>query len=161
VSELYEPEAHPHRPFRTLLLVCIPIVGTLGLAIAFEWVDRGALPGFRPAAVPMEVQAVTRENKGVHLMGTAHYLGIKQTVSGGPNYYVFPLFPEGDTRSRTIHVLVRTTRVPESLVDYANITVEGLARTPGYQVPATTIDAIRKRGYELEDDYVLIEEFVD
>ena len=163
MSDLYEPsERHPHRPTRTLMLaVGIPILGVLGSAIAFEWIDRGAPPGFRPPLVPVEVSAVTRENKGVRLVGTAHYLGIRQTVSGGPDHYVFALFPTGDTQSRSIHVIVRTTRVPEELADYANITVEGLARTPSYEIPITTIEAIRKRGYTLEQDAVLIEEFVD
>ena len=163
MSDLYEPsERHPHRPSRTLLLaVGVPILGVLGSAIAFEWIDRGAPPGFRPPLVDVDVTAVTRANKGVRLHGTAHYLGIRQTVSGGPDHYVFALFPKGDMESRSIHVLVRTTREPEALADYANITVEGIAREPGYEIPATTIDAIRKRGYTLEPDAVLIDEFVD
>ena len=164
MSDLYEPsERHPHRPTRMLVLVVgVSIVAVLGSAVAFAWIDRGAPPGFRPPIVPVEVSAVTRENKGVRLVGTAHYLGIRQTVSGGrPDHYVFALFSTGDTQSRSIHVLVRTTRPPEALADYANITVEGLARTPGYEIPVTTIEAIRKRGYRLEQDAVLIEEFVD
>jgi hypothetical protein len=161
MSDLFEIERRPHRPARTLLLAMIPILGVVGSAIAFEWVDRGAPPGFRPPLVDVDVSAVTRANKGVRLHGTAHYLGIRQTVSGGPDHYVFALFPTGDMESRSIHVLVRTTRKPEELADYANITIEGLAREPGYEIPATTIDAIRKRGYTLEQDAVLVDEFVD
>lgn len=163
MSDLYErSQRHPHRPMRTLLLVVgVPIFGVLGSAIAFEWIDRGAPPGFRPPLVDLDVSQVTRANKGVRVRGTAHYLGIRQTVSGGPDHYVFALFPTGDMESRSIHLLVRTTRVPEELADYANITVEGIAREPGYEIPATTIDAIRKRGYTLEQDAVLVDEFAD
>jgi hypothetical protein len=161
MSDLFEIERRPHRPARTLLLTMIPIVGIIGGAIAFGWLDRGALPGFRPPIVDVDVSAVTLENKGVRVRGTAHYLGIRQTVSGGTDRYVFALFPTGDMESRSIHVLVRTTRKPEELADYANITVEGLARAPSYEIPVTTIEAIRKRGYTLEQDAVLIEEFVD
>jgi hypothetical protein len=145
-----------------MLAVGVPILGVLGAAVAFAWIDRGAPPGFRPPVVPIELSEVTRDSKGVRLVGTAHYLGIRQTVSGGgPDHYVFALFPTGDTQSRSIHVLVRTTRPPEDLLDYADITVEGLARAPGYEIPVTTIEAIRKRGYTLEHDAVLIEELVD
>jgi hypothetical protein len=159
MSDLFEPPRRPHRPARTLLLAMVPIFGIIGGAIAFEWVDRGAPPGFRPPAVPVDVTAVTREHKGVRLEGTAHYLGIKQTIAGGPDRYVFALFPTGDTQSRDIHVIVRTTRVPEELADYANVTVEGLAREPTYEISPITIEAIRNHGYRLEQDAVLIEEF--
>jgi hypothetical protein len=161
MSDLFEIERRPHRPPRTLLLAMVPILGIFVAAIAFLWRDRGALPGFRPTLVDVGVAEVTREHKGVRLAGTAHYLGIRQTVSSGPDRYVFALFPTGDTESRSIHVLVRTTREPEELADYANITVEGLARAPSYEIPVTTIEAIRKRGYTLEQDAVLIEELVD
>ena len=161
MSDLFEIERRPHRPTRTLLLAMVPILGVFVAAIAFVWLDRGAPPGFRPPLVDVDVSQVTLENKGVRVVGTAHYLGIRQTVSSGPDHYVFALFPTGDMESRSIHVLVRTTRVPEELADYANIKVEGLAREPGYEIPATTIDAIRKRGYTLEQDAVLIDEFVD
>jgi hypothetical protein len=142
-----------------VLAVGLPILAIVVGAVAYEWIDRGAPPGFRPTAVPMEVGAVTREHKGVHLEGTAHYLGIRQTTSGGVDYYVFPLFPPGDTQSRSVHVLVRTTTAPEALLDFANVAIEGLARTPSYEIPVKTIESIRRRGYVLEDDYVLIEAF--
>jgi hypothetical protein len=161
MSDLFEIERRPHRPVRTLLLAMIPILGVLGSAVAFEWVDRGAPPGLRPPLVDVDVAAVTRANKGVRLVGTAHYLGIRQTVNGGPDHYVFALFPTGDMEGRSIHVLVRTTRKPEELADYANVKVEGIAREPGYEIPATTIDAIRKRGSTLQQDAVLVDEFVD
>src|SRR4030095_11497173 len=151
MSDLYEPaERHRNRPTRTVLLaVGVSILGVLGGVIAFEWVDRGAPPGFRPPLVDVEVSAVTRANKGVRLHGTAHYLGIRQTVSGGDARYVLALFPKGDMESRSIHVLVRTSRQPEALADYANITIEGIAREPRHEIPATTSDAIPTRGATL------------
>ena len=135
-----------------LVVVC----GAIGLI----WWDRGAPPGFNPTPHPTEIEAVTRNHRGVQLKGTAHYVvRMTQKMKGGDHFWVFPLMKQGDTLSRTIKVLVRTPRGPDDLVTFEDLTIDGLVRPPGRLFTPDIRDNFEERGYLFEDDFVLLEPF--
>jgi hypothetical protein len=67
----------------------------------------------------------------VRLDGMAHYAStITQKMPGSlfteeQTFYVFGVFPKDDTSSRSIPLLVRTSRPPERMVSFEVMTLEG------------------------------------
>jgi hypothetical protein len=101
----------------------------------------------------------------VTVTGMAHYdVVVTQTVLGNgffadKTYYVFGLFPPGNTDEREIRVLVRTERKPERMVSYETMTVSGKLLPMDYRkVP---FDTERRMGqqstYFFSDRIVLLE----
>ena len=135
-----------------------PFVLVAAVAIGVVWWDRGAPPGFDPPIFDVEIEEITRDHRGVRLKGTGHYEAkVLQTASNGDTWTLFPLFPTGDTIGREVHVLVRTTLVPDDLYSFEDLVIEGMARPPGRLVPRAAREAIYDRGYSLTEDYVLVE----
>lgn len=137
----------------------------VAFALFFLWTAR--LPPFdgHPEPVELTIDTVEVEHDAVRIVGTAHYpLRVALTRParlGRPErtWYLFPLFGRGDTMSREIRVMVFTTREPEQLVAFEDLTVEGWALPPGAAMSPAAEDALRLAGYSFADDYVLLEEF--
>ncbi len=101
----------------------------------------------------------------VRTTGTAHYeVVITQRVPGNgffedKTYYVFGLFPPGNTTEREIRILVRTERQPERLVSYETMTIEGaLLRMDHRKIPFDTERRLGERSsYFFADRVYLLE----
>ncbi|MFT4980024.1 MAG: hypothetical protein ACI8S6_005936, partial [Myxococcota bacterium] len=144
---------------KLLLTIFGPVLLVGATVVGIVWWDRGALPGFQPPVVDVSVEDVTRDHRGVRIKGTAHYeLRINQ-VEGNREYIVYPLMARGDTSGQTIHALVRTTRLPDRIISFEDVTVEGLARPPGRLINRPIVEALLSNGYNFEEDFVLILEF--
>lgn len=147
---------------KLLLVIGIPFLIVASVAVGVIWWDRGAPPGFDPPVVDVAVDALTRDHRGVHFDGTAHYEArVQQRSADGQTWVLFPVFEKGDTLSREAHVLVRSTREIDSLYSFEDLQITGMARPPGRLVPRAAREAIYDRGYALTDDFVLVEEWVD
>jgi hypothetical protein len=122
-----------------------------------------ALPGFRPSVVDVTVDTITKDHRGVRLSGTAHYgPKLRQTSTESDDvWWIFPLTERGQTQERLVQVVIRTTRQPDPLLGFENLTVEGFARPPGRLLPQDARNTLRQKGYELADDVMLVEEWVD
>lgn len=145
---------------KLVLTVLGPILAVAVAAVGFVWWERGAPPGFRPDAVPVELEAITRDHRGVKLTGTAHLQARLRQTAGDEVFYLYPLLPKGDTLGREIHVLLRTTTKPDDLYGFEDRTFEGFARPPGNLVDRTVRDTLMKKGYHFTEDFVLVEEWV-
>lgn len=146
---------------KLILTVLGPIVLVGSIVIGVIWWDRGAFPGFRPPLEDVSVLEVSHDHRGVRIEGTAHYeLRIQQEI-GDTMHILYPLMEKGDTTGRTIHAMVRTTQIPDRLLSYEDVTVEGLCRPPGRLVSRSVIEALLARGYDIEEDFVLILAFDD
>ncbi len=145
---------------KTAIAVLVPFFLVAGGAIGLWWWDRGAPPGFNPTPHPVAVADVTRDHRGVRLTGTAHYeVRLRQKMRGGETYVLFPLMKSGDTMTREIHVLIRTQRVPEDMVTYEDLVVDGLARPPGRLVSPEIMEQLEAGGYHFTERFVLVEAF--
>lgn len=141
------------------LAVLGPILLVALAALAFVWWERGAPPGFRPEAVDVDVESITRDHRGVRISGTAHLQARLRQTAGGETFYVYPLLPKSDTLGREIHVILRTTVQPNDLYGFEDRSIEGFARPPGNVVDRTVKKALQKKGYHFTEDFVLIEEW--
>ena len=147
---------------KLLWTVIPPVVLVLAVTVGVIWWDRGAPPGFRPTIHDVAVSEVSREHRGVRVNGTAHYpVRLRLTREGGETLFLFPIFEKGDTSSREISVMVQTTRAPDELLGFEDMTVEGLARPPGAEVPRDARQALEQAGYYFTEDFVLIQAFDD
>ena len=141
------------------LTVLGPVLAVALGALGFVWWERGAPPGFRPEAVPVDVDSITRDHRGVRMSGTAHLQSRLRQTAGGETFYLYPLLSQGDTLGREIHVLLRTPVRPNDLYGFEDRTIEGFARPPGNLVDRTVRDSLMKKGYHFTEDFVLIEEW--
>lgn len=146
---------------KLLITVLLPIaVVCLGL-FGFMWWERGAPPGMRPTPVDARPSGLTFEHRGVHMVVTAHHDARLEQAVGGELWHLYPVFDEGDRDGRHVKVVLRTLRAPNTLYTYEEREVTGFARPPGRLLPAAARDLLEKRGYTLDDDLVLVEEWVD
>ena len=146
---------------KLILTIMGPVVLVGSIVIGVIWWDRGAPPGFRPPVVDVALSEISHDDRGVRVEGTAHYeLRIQQEL-GDTTYILYPLMERGDTTGRTIRAMVRTAQVPDRLLSYEDVTVEGLCRPPGRLVSRSVIEALLARGYDFEEDFVLILAFDD
>lgn len=144
------------------VVVGLPLVVFLLSAagfVGFVWWDRGAPPGMQPPTEVVAVSDITRNHRGVEVQGTAHYTVKLVQKAGDETWYLFPLLEPGDTAGRSVRVVVRTQRKPGDLYSFEDLVVRGLARPPGTLFPRSTQDQLIKRGYLLDADFVLVEEF--
>jgi hypothetical protein len=155
---------NPNRtPFQNAIMVFGPalIIGAIALGI-YVW-DRGALPGFRPTIVDVEIEDINYDDyRGVRIKGMARYdVRVKQTVPDGPTYMVFPVVPLDEPNSEYIMVMVRSTKIPDALYGMEEITVEGFVRPPGRLIDKEIMLAWMDEGYVFDDKFVLIEAYDD
>ena len=145
---------------KLLLVILGPFLLVASVTIGIIWWDRGAPPGFEPPMTDVLLSDLSRAHRGVRVRGTAHYeLRITQRDAKGTSWYLFPLFPVGDTGGREITAIVRTTTQPDPLLGFEDLTLEGLARPPGRMISGKVVDALLERGYQFSEDFVLIEAF--
>ena len=145
---------------KAVMAVLIPFGLVASAAIGFVWWDRGAPPGFKPTLEDVDLATINRNHRGVRIKGTAHYeVRLTQTMADGDVFAMFPLLEQGDSLSREIVVLVRTPRMPERLVTFEDVVVEGLARPPGRLVGPKIRAALEAGGYHFTERYVLIDAF--
>ena len=137
-----------------ILLVCVALFG-------LAWWERGAPPGLRPTPVDVNPSALTLDHRGVHMLITAHHdARIEQTV-GEETWHLYPIFDKGDRDGRHVKVMLRTPLKPNALYSYEEREVRGFARPPGRLLPASTGALFKERGYTLDDELVLVEEWID
>lgn len=148
---------------KLVLAVLLPSSVVVFSALGLWTLERGALPGFRPEAVPVTVQEISKEHRGVRIQGTANYgAKLKQTAPDGETvWWIYPLMETGQTHEREIKVLVRTTVPPDPILGFEDRTIEGFARPPGRLLPQSARDALRQRDYTLSPDVMLVEEWAD
>ena len=145
----------------------IAFVCSLAIALALFFLWMGRLWPFDglPEAPPAEIVDLRVEMDAARVTGTAHYPMRLSIARGGrfgrPDtvWWVFPLFPSGDTMSRQITALVVSPHEPERLVGFENMTVEGWVRPPPALITPDVEQAFRESGYSFGEDYVLLEAF--
>lgn len=99
----------------------------------------------------------------IRVEGLAHYgVAIQQRVPGDllreeQIWYLFPVFPRGETQDRAIRLLVRTQRPPDRLLDLEEMIVDGRLEVPTVEtVPYGTEDQVGKRGYFFDDGVLVL-----
>ncbi|MCB9763436.1 MAG: hypothetical protein H6739_26955 [Alphaproteobacteria bacterium] len=145
----------------------VPIFLLLAAALVLFWLWTARLPPFdgHPEPVDLSVDDVRIEHDAVRVKGTAHYARRISQVRPARfmrperTWYLFPLFPPGDTMSTEIRVMVASPYEPEELVAFEDVTVEGWALPPRAAVNAQVEQALREAGYSFMSDYALIEVF--
>lgn len=143
---------------KAILAVLIPFAVVVCGGLGYHYWDTGALPGMQPEFYPVTVETIGAEDRGVRIRGTAHYpIQLHQIFERGERWLVFPLSTPGDTLAREIRVLVRSQHVPEELVTYEDLEIDGLARPAGGRVGPKVIDALRGQGYSFSDKVILVE----
>ena len=143
---------------KALISVLVPFLLVAFGALGYHYWDTGALPGMQPTFHPVSVAELNAENRGVRIRGTAHYpIRLHQTFEGGDRWLVFPLLPPGDTLGREVKVMVRTQHVPDELVTYEDLEIDGLARPAGSRIGPRLIDAIKAQGYTFADKVIIVE----
>lgn len=97
--------------------------------------------------------------------GLAHYdVVVTQKVAGNgffadKTYYVYGLFPKGNTEEREVRVLVRTERPPERMVSFEQMTLDGKLLQMDYRkIPFNTERRMGQAStYFFSDRIVLLE----
>lgn len=144
-------------------VVPFTIVAAVAGAAAVLWWTFGTRPCADHATVDFfDLQPTTR---CVRTVGTAHYdVVVTQQVPGNGffadrTYYVYGLFPAGNTDEREIRILVRTEREPERMVSFETMTIEGRLSAMDYRkVPFDTERLMgKKSNYFFSDRMYLLE----
>ena len=137
----------------------------VGVTLFFLWLHR--LPPFDglPEPLLVELEEVTRDLDAVEVEVTAHYV-VRAEVTlpksiGKPerSAWIFPIFPPGDTQSRTIQWLALSYEKPEHLVSFEDRVMTGWVRPPAVVVSPDLEKEFLERGYEFVPSYVLLESF--
>lgn len=145
------------------LAFLVPFVLIVLVGVGTWWWSQRPEPRGNPVEMPL--YDIDPSEPFVRVRGTAHYpVVIKQHEPGGlltspRTFYLFPLFPEGDTQGREVRVLVRTLREPERLVSYEVMAIEGRVSFPTKEkVPfQTEIELGKRSDYFFSDSMVLLE----
>ncbi|MEC8276398.1 MAG: hypothetical protein VX026_01700 [Myxococcota bacterium] len=145
------------------LLLISPTLIILGVFLGIYVWDRGAFPGFRPTIVDVAIEDINYDDyRGVRITGMARYdVRVKQTIPNGPTYMLFPVVPLEDPNSKYIMVMIRSTKIPDSLYGMEELTVEGFARPPGTLVDKEIMLAWMDEGFVFDDKFVLVEAYDD
>ena len=148
---------------KAVLAVLIPFLVVATAATGIYCWDRGAPPGFRPEAIAVTSDDISLDNRGVRLTGTAHYpVRVRQVTDGGASErIIFPVFPKGDVTGREIRVIVRSMRVPDDMLGFEDVTIEGFARPPSGVVPPDARRAFTEAGYHFAEGWVLVDAWDD
>ena len=148
--------------------VGLPLVGSLLGLVAVFWWFFGGTERAPVHYVKVNFEDLTLSEPHIEIDGMAHYtVVIHQRVPGNlfrdeRELYVFALFPEHDTKSRSIPLLVRSSSKPEDLVSYEMMTVQGTLRPPIRDVlPFQTEALFGKRGDYFFADYLLVLDAVE
>ena len=143
--------------------VGLPIVGSFLGLVAVSWWFFGGAERAPVDYVKVGFEDLTLAQPHIEIDGMAHYtVVIHQRVPGNlfreeRELYVFALFPEHDTKSRSIPLLVRSSNKPEDLVTYEMMTVRGTLRPPTREVmPFQTEALFGKRGDYFFADHLLV-----
>lgn len=137
------------------------------ITLFFLWIAR--LPPFdgHPEPVPTALAELSYDQDAVRVEGTAHYvLRVSYDVGerwGRPAHkrYLFPLFERHDTMGRHILAMVSSPHEPERLVSFEDLAIDGEARKPQVAVTASVVRAFQEAGYSFDDDYVLVEVYLE
>jgi len=138
------------------------LVSGLGLGAAtWMWVAGSPCSTY----VPVDFFDLDPSVRCVRTEGNAHYqVVVTQVVEGNgffddQTYYVYGLFPKGNTEDREIRVLVRTARAPEKYVSFESMVVEGRLLPMDYRkVPFDTETRMGKTSnYWFSDRVMLLE----
>ena len=104
------------------------LVSTVGTAVtAYFWVVGRPCDGY----TAVDFFDLDPHERCVPVRGSAHYEVVLDTTIEGngffadQRYFVFGLFPPGNTDEREIRVLVRTTRPPERMVSFEEMEIDG------------------------------------
>lgn len=144
---------------KPLLMFLVPTLLMLAILSGVNYYETGALPGFMPEPKDIAIEDLNVRSHGVRVHGWAHYpLHLKATV-GETIYYVYPLFPEGNSTGRDIHVLVRSLVEPDPILGLEDMVVEGLVRPLTPELKAGFKDALLAKGYTINDDALLIDSY--
>ena len=149
---------------RRWLFFIVPFVAVSGVGLGISgwlWVvgwpcDEYATTGF------FDLEPSTR---CVSVKGTAHYeVVLTATVPGNgffadKTYFVYGLFPRGNTNEREVRVLVRTERQPERMVSFEDMEIEGRLLPMDYRkIPFDAETQMSKRSnYYFSDRVYLLE----
>lgn len=129
----------------------------------YTW-ERGALPGMNPTPHDVEFSALSLEDRGVRVRGTAHYpvqIQLRGGLGGDGLAYAFPLFGPGDTGGREIRVMVLSRVQPDPLLGFEEKTFEGLIRLAGSNLPQVARDHLSLLGYRFADEVLVLEDFAE
>lgn len=132
------------------------------LVLGYATYDRGALPGMNPTPVDTPFAALSLDNRGVRVKGTAHYPAQLQMSDGLPGdgpVYVFPLFGPDDTTGKEIRVLVLSHVMPDPMLGFEDRTIEGLVRPSVGRLPQGVRDHLGMLGYRFADEVLVILDF--
>lgn len=144
-------------------VVPFTVVAAVGGAAAILWATVGGWPCDSYTAV--DFFDLHPETRCITTTGMAHYeVVVTQTVPGNgffadKTYFVYGLFPKGNTDEREIRVLVRTERKPERMVSFEQMTLSGkLLPMDHRKVPFDTERRMGQRShYFFSDRIVLLE----
>ena len=140
------------------------LLGVAALATFYLWASR--LPPFdRAEPVELAFEDLDVSYEAVRVKGTAHY-PIKMSQNRPATlfrpertWYIFPLFPPGDTMGRQIKVMVVSPNEPERLVSLEDMTVEGWALPARAAYGPEVEQGMLSKGYSFADEYFVIELF--
>jgi hypothetical protein len=148
--------------------VGLPLVGSILALVAASWWLLGGTERGPVHYVKVGFEDLTLSEPHIEIDGMAHYtVVIHQRVPGNlfrdeRELYVFALFPEHDTQSRSIPLLVRSRNKPEDLVTYEMMTLRGTLRPPIRDVlPFQTEGLFGKRGDYFFADHLLVLDAAD
>lgn len=150
------------RPWVWFVVPFTVVAAVAGAASVLWWTFAGApCDSYTPADF-FDLHPSTR---CVRTEGTAHYdVVVTQTVPGNGffpdrTYYVYGLFPKGNTDEREIRILVRSERQPERMVSYETMAIEGRLLPMDFRkVPFDTERLMGQRSnYFFGDQMFLIE----
>lgn len=138
------------------------LVCGLGLGLGLYWWIVGVSCD---SHTPVDFFDLDPRTRCVTVTGMAHYeVVVTQTVEGNgffedQTYYVYGLFPKGNTDEREIRVLVRTQREPERMVSFEEMTISGrVGVLDSRKIPFNTERRMgQKSHYYFSDRVVLLE----
>ena len=134
------------------------------LILGYATYDRGALPGMNPTPVETPFTALSLDNRGVRVKGTAHYPVQLQMSGGLPGdgpVYIFPLFGPGDTTGKEVRLLVLSHQRPDPMLGFEDRTIEGLIRPSINRVPQGVRDQLTMLGYRFADEVLVLLDFAN
>jgi len=145
----------------------VPLYALLVMALVSFFLWSARLWPFDGHAEPLVVswEELSVEHDAVRVKGTAHYpVRVSQEREArfghtGGTWYIFPLFPHGDTMGRKIKVIVATPVPIDDLASFEDMTVDGWALPAAAAMTPASENLFRDSGYSFEENYFVIEAF--
>lgn len=136
------------------------LVSTVGIGVtAYFWVVGWPCDGYTTVDF-FDLEPSTR---CVRVKGSAHYEVVLDTKIPGngffpdQHYFVFGLFPPGNSEEREVRVLVRTERPPERMVSFEEMELEGRLLPMDYRkVPFDAETQMGRRSHYFFSDRVYL-----